>query len=118
MILVMFERDDVCSLQIPNVNAREEKSDNFTWNGACVDTGAQKTVIGLPQAMAYCRFVGTKFKLQRSNNVYRFGVGKQDSLGSIAIHKQTSVLCATKDENSVDIMRRMCCCNFLRKSRL
>jgi hypothetical protein len=26
--------------------------------------------------------------------------------------------CAAKDETSVDIMRRMCCCNFLRKSRL
>jgi hypothetical protein len=29
-----------------------------------------------------------------------------------------SVLCAAKDETSVDIMDRMFCCNFLRKSRL
>jgi hypothetical protein len=28
------------------------------------------------------------------------------------------VLCAAKDETSVDTMRRMFCCNFLRKSRL
>jgi Chromo (CHRromatin Organisation MOdifier) domain len=28
------------------------------------------------------------------------------------------VLCAAKDETSVDIMGRMFCCNFLRKSRL
>jgi hypothetical protein len=28
------------------------------------------------------------------------------------------VLCAAKDEISVDIMGRMFCCNFLRKSRL
>jgi hypothetical protein len=62
-ILVMFESDDVCSLQIPNVNARGENSANSTWNGACVDTGAQKTVIGLPQAMAYCRFVGKKVQV-------------------------------------------------------
>jgi hypothetical protein len=27
------------------------------------------------------------------------------------------VLCAAKDETSVEIMRRMFCCNFLRKSR-
>jgi hypothetical protein len=60
-ILVMFERDDVCSLQIPNVNARGENSDNSSWNGACVDTGAQKTVIGLPQALSYSRFVRKKF---------------------------------------------------------
>jgi hypothetical protein len=29
-----------------------------------------------------------------------------------------TVLCAAKDETSVDTMRRMFCCNFLRKSRL
>jgi hypothetical protein len=28
------------------------------------------------------------------------------------------VLCVAKDETSVDIMCRMFCCNFLRKSRL
>jgi hypothetical protein len=28
------------------------------------------------------------------------------------------LLCAAKDETSVDTMRRMFCCNFLRKSRL
>jgi hypothetical protein len=28
------------------------------------------------------------------------------------------VLCAAKDETSVNTMRRMFCCNFLRKSRL
>jgi hypothetical protein len=28
------------------------------------------------------------------------------------------VLCAAKDETSVDIMGRKLCCNFLRKSRL
>jgi hypothetical protein len=98
----MFERDDVCSLQIPNVNARGENSDNSTWNGACVDIGAQKTVIGLPQAMAYCRFVGKKFKLQRSNNVYRFGVDKKHSLGSIAIHIPTPASVITLN---VDVVR-------------
>jgi hypothetical protein len=98
----MFERDDVCSLQIPNDNARGENSGTSTWNGACVDTGAQKTVIGLPQAMASCRFVGKKFKLQRSNNVYRFGVDKQDSLGFIAIHIPTP---ASVISLNVDVVR-------------
>jgi hypothetical protein len=59
----MFERDDVCSLQIPNDNAQGENSDTITCNGACVDTGAQKTVIGLPQAVAYCPFVGKKVQV-------------------------------------------------------
>jgi hypothetical protein len=40
-MLAMFERDDVCSLHIPNDNARGENSNTFTWNWAFVDTGAQ-----------------------------------------------------------------------------
>jgi hypothetical protein len=98
----MFERNDVCSLQIPNVNVRGENSDTSTWSGACVGTGAQETVIGLSQARAYCRFVGKKFKLQRSNNVYRFGVDKRDSLGSIAIHIPTPAAVITLN---VDVVR-------------
>jgi hypothetical protein len=98
----MFERDDVCSLQIPNVNVRGEDSDTSTWNGACGDTGAQKIVIGFPQAMVYCRFIGEKFKLQRSKNVYRFGVDKQDSLRSIAVHIPTPAAVITLN---VDLVR-------------
>jgi hypothetical protein len=98
----MFERDDVCSLQIPNDNARGESSDFSTWNGACVDTGVQKIVFGLPQAMPYCRFVGKTFKLQRSSIVYRFGVEKQDSLGFIVIHIPTPASVITLN---VDVVR-------------
>jgi hypothetical protein len=43
-----------------------------------------------------------KFKLQRSNNVYRFGVDKQDSLGSIAIHIPTPASFITLN---VDVVR-------------
>jgi Zinc knuckle len=93
-MLVMFELDDVCSLQIPNVNVRGDR--------AFVDTGAQETVIGLPQAMAYCLFGGKKFKLQRSNNLYRFGVDEQDSLGSIAIHVSTPAAVITLN---IDVVR-------------
>jgi hypothetical protein len=35
-----------------------------------------------------------------------------------ALTQLSRVLCVTKDETSVDIMRRRWCCNFLRKSRL
>jgi hypothetical protein len=38
-----------------------------------------------------------------------------DGLDNIKVWE---VLCAAKDETSVDIMGRMFCCNFLRKSRL
>jgi hypothetical protein len=37
------------------------------------------------------------------------------TVGQVTIR---GLLCATKDETSVDTLRRMFCCNFLRKSRL
>jgi hypothetical protein len=52
--------------------------------------------------MACCRFVGKKCNLQRSNNVYRFGVDKQDSLGTIAIHIPTPAYVVTLN---VDVVR-------------
>ena len=64
----------------PSMNNLKEK-----WEGACLDTGAQKTVIGLSQAKSYCRFVGTKFKPRPNKNRYRFGSDRQQSLGSVTI---------------------------------
>jgi hypothetical protein len=37
---------------------------------------------------------------------------------AVTNYSKRVVLCAAKDETSVDIMGRMFCCNFLRKSRL
>ncbi len=50
-----------------------------------MDTGAQTTVIGYKQARAYCRFMGVKFKLKRSDKRYLFGDDKQNSMGKITI---------------------------------
>jgi transposase InsO family protein len=89
--LVMFEHEDVSSLTIPKHPETSEKQNYTTWNGACLDTGAQKTVIGFSQAKAYCRFVGTKFKLKENKNIYRFGVDRQESMGSFSIRLPTPV---------------------------
>ena len=64
------------------INLDEYRKD---WQGTCIDTGAQRTVIGLIQAKAYCRFVGCMFKLKENSNQYRFGVDVQKSIGSISI---------------------------------
>ena len=53
------------------------------WHGACLDTGAQSTVIGLEQAKAYCKFMETEMNLNPSENRFRFGDNSQRSLGSI-----------------------------------
>jgi hypothetical protein len=51
------------------------------WNGACIDTGAQRTVIGLAQARTYCKFLGIPFALSICKRVFVFGVDKRNSLG-------------------------------------
>ena len=70
------------SLSQVRINLDEYRKD---WQGACIDNGAQRTVIGLLQAEAYCRLVGCKFTLKANSNQYRFGVGVQKSIESISI---------------------------------
>jgi hypothetical protein len=55
------------------------------FHGACIDTGAQRTVIGLPQARAYPRLVGRVFSTRPSASSFRFGDGPQLSLGMFSI---------------------------------
>lgn len=68
---------------------RISKSDKLKFNKACIDTGAQKTVIGKKQAQAYCRSQGMSMRLQKSNTSFRFGNGKHDSLGIITVRIPT-----------------------------
>ena len=55
------------------------------FHGACVDTGAQKSVIDNRQAKAYCRRHKLKFKLDPSITCFRFGDRSYPSLGSMMI---------------------------------
>lgn len=55
------------------------------WHGACLDTGAQTTVIGLRQAKAYCKYMKIEFNPKKSSNKYRFGDDQQQSIGTITI---------------------------------
>lgn len=56
---------------------------NNHYCGACLEKGAQPTVIGLKQVIAYCCFSNTKLKTTNSNNTYRFGNDYQQSVGSL-----------------------------------
>lgn len=51
----------------------------------CLDTGAQKSVVGKNQAKAYCEMAGIKFKSKPSNTRFKFGDGIFASIGSIPI---------------------------------
>lgn len=70
-------------------STRIPKSNRLKFNGACIDTGAQKTVIGKKQARAYCQSQGMTMRLQKSQTAFKFGNGKHDSLGMIPIRIPT-----------------------------
>jgi hypothetical protein len=66
---------------------------------------SQKTVIGLPQARAYCKWAGCKFRTTPSRNQPRFGVDCQQSLGILSIRLPThdSFLVINVDVVPVDV---------------
>lgn len=57
--------------------------------GACLDIGAQRSVIGEKQAKAYCRAAGRKYNLSRSHYSFMFGGGLYASLGSMEMRIPT-----------------------------
>jgi hypothetical protein len=59
------------------------------WHGGCLDTGAQKAVIGYDQAHAYCRWAGDKYKPRPSRNVFKFGQDVQKPQGIIGVRVLT-----------------------------
>lgn len=56
--------------------------DEATFHGACMDTGATKTVIGPSQAAAYARFTNNERALLPSElKAFRFGGATRRSIG-------------------------------------
>jgi hypothetical protein len=72
----------VLAAHLPSSVRRERE---LPFHGACLDTGAQKSVIGLPQALAYARFTSQNISTRTSHSAFRFGDGRQVSLGLISI---------------------------------
>ncbi|CDF33317.1 unnamed protein product [Chondrus crispus] len=67
-----------------STDGKQERADFL---GACIDTGAQRSVIGKPQAEAYYIFMGIPFCLEQSGHprVYKFGAHRYKGLGSVFI---------------------------------
>lgn len=55
------------------------------FEGACLDTGAVRCVIGKGQAKAYCRDANMKYILTYSKLKFRFGDGGYPSLGKLIV---------------------------------
>lgn len=65
------------------------QSEKSAFKGACLDIGAQKSVIGFSQAQAYSSVSGTKIKYCRSPVAFKFGDGCFPSIGKISIRIPT-----------------------------
>jgi len=57
------------------------------FEGACLDTGAQRTVIGEAQARAFSHFSANsrQLKLSKVSKIYRFGRGRHKAIGTMDI---------------------------------
>eukprot|EP00170_Pyropia_yezoensis_P002751 contig_11549_g2756 len=63
------------------------------FQGACVDTGAQRTVIGKPEALAHLQWAGLPRRLQKNKmpEVYRFGGSRHASVGRLTMRVPLAV---------------------------
>lgn len=57
------------------------------FRGLCIDSAAQKSVIGLPQAQAYCGLFDIQLQpsTKKAKNVFSFGTHKHPGLGTMDI---------------------------------
>lgn len=78
---------DVEKIGIFSVHVPKFTTNSCVLNGACVDSGAQSTVIGEKQAHAYCALVGTSWNaVSRGNGkLFRFGKNDHVRLGTLCV---------------------------------
>lgn len=57
----------------------------YEWQGACLDTSAKNTLIGLQQAKKYFKHSGIMFKPLKSNLRFGFGTDHRNAVGYIPI---------------------------------
>jgi hypothetical protein len=76
---------DIHSVKTSLINSGNVSS----FNGICIDTGAQRSVVGLKQAKAYCDLSGISFRTEPSMTAFRFGDGTFKSLGLIPVRIPT-----------------------------
>jgi hypothetical protein len=60
-----------------------------SFQGICIDTGAQRSVVGIDQAKAYCELCDIRFRTKPSLTAFRFGDGVFKSLGCIPVRIPT-----------------------------
>jgi hypothetical protein len=75
-----------------HMDRRHPNDSNNEYNGVCVDTGAERTVIGLQQAKAYYKTFKRSFRPKPNSNLYLFGKDRRKSLEAIPIRIPTRII--------------------------
>jgi hypothetical protein len=84
------------------VNVCDVSHGNSGFLGAAFDTGAERSVIGMQQALCYCRMASKQLEFIPSNRVFRFGDETCTSSGSFEISIPTPDGCL---QASVDVVK-------------
>ncbi len=72
-----------------NDRGKRKQRERSAFQGGCIDTGAERCVIGYRQAKAYCAYTGTTFCIRPSNASTRFGDGSHTSIGTMPVRIPT-----------------------------
>lgn len=75
--------EDEITLLVSDINFNEGTHERF--EGACVDSGAQRTLIGKRQADLYASFAGTTIRPTKSKKLFRLGSCLHPACGIISI---------------------------------
>lgn len=78
---------DMNTIHVMTVSSPNFRHSNDVFSGACLDSGAQRTVIGQLQANAYMKIVGNEYEtVQRCmSKMFRFGTSVHESVSVIKI---------------------------------
>ena len=80
---------DTLVVQLASATINTTRSSSTQFDGMCMDTGAQISVSGKAQAMAYCHSRGIPFYLTPSVTKFKFGDHVSPSLGRLQVRIPT-----------------------------
>ena len=83
------QKNPIQIFDIRHVQPNHSETPLEEFKGACLDIGAQKSVIGYPQAKSYSSFSGYHLRFFKSNHAFRFGDGCYPSIGNIPVRIPT-----------------------------
>ena len=104
-VFVVYEGDTASIFKSDHVFGTDK---DVPFLGACIDTGAQKAVIGKKQALAYFRLIGEEFRRRKHGHGLKFKFGNRChiGLGRVEIRipiNGTYVLCPNIEVVDVDV---------------